>query len=345
MRIPSYPSVLALGHRGLVGLLTGPVRLEEKVDGSQISFGLIATGADTYELAIRSRGKDQYPDTDRMFTLARERIEACDLQPDWVYRGEYLSKPKHNTLAYDRVPDGNIVIFDIEDAAGYILGTTARAIEAARLGFEIAPVIFEGVLDQAQLMNLIQSSLERISLLGGARIEGIVVKNPEIFGQDHKWLAGKFVSEAFKEIHQGDWKNRNPGQNDFVATLAAKYNTQARWQKAVQHAAEAGVLQGEPRDIGLLVQLVKDDVELECGADIRDALFSHHWRAIGKGITNGLPEWYKQKLADEAVYAPVGAKLISTGRLGEGDSETDEQFAASLERLKAQPWYTELVPA
>lgn len=36
----SYPSIFAIGHRALAELLLDPVIVEEKVDGSQFSFGL-----------------------------------------------------------------------------------------------------------------------------------------------------------------------------------------------------------------------------------------------------------------------------------------------------------------
>ena len=37
----SYPSIFNLGHKAIERLLDGPVNVEEKIDGSQFSFGLI----------------------------------------------------------------------------------------------------------------------------------------------------------------------------------------------------------------------------------------------------------------------------------------------------------------
>ena len=50
-----------------------------------------------------------------MFKTGVEQIKSIQhlLTPNWIYRGEYLSKPKHNTLCYDRVPEKNIIIYDI----------------------------------------------------------------------------------------------------------------------------------------------------------------------------------------------------------------------------------------
>lgn len=40
----SYPSIYNLGHRYIADLLTVPVIVEEKIDGSQFSFGLDEEG-------------------------------------------------------------------------------------------------------------------------------------------------------------------------------------------------------------------------------------------------------------------------------------------------------------
>jgi hypothetical protein len=48
----SYPSIYNLGHRALQDLLTVSVNVEEKVDGSQFSFGITEEG----EIKLRSKG-------------------------------------------------------------------------------------------------------------------------------------------------------------------------------------------------------------------------------------------------------------------------------------------------
>ena len=108
----SYPSVYALGHMAISELLLDPVIVEEKVDGSQFSFGRFDG-----DLKLRSKGKDIIPDApEKMFQKAVDTVMALDLVDGLTYRGEYLSKPKHNALAYERVPKGNVIIFDINTA-------------------------------------------------------------------------------------------------------------------------------------------------------------------------------------------------------------------------------------
>lgn len=59
----SYPKVYALGHPALAGLFDGPVIVQEKVDGSQFSFGLLGQ-----ELVCRSHRVQLVLDApDKMF--------------------------------------------------------------------------------------------------------------------------------------------------------------------------------------------------------------------------------------------------------------------------------------
>ena len=58
MSLRSYPKVFNLGHRAVRDLLSGPVVVQEKIDGSQFSFGVGEDGT----LLIRSRGADIEPE-------------------------------------------------------------------------------------------------------------------------------------------------------------------------------------------------------------------------------------------------------------------------------------------
>lgn len=53
----SYPSIFALGHRYLSELLLDPVLVEEKVDGSQLSFGVFE-GEEGPFLKMKSKGAE-----------------------------------------------------------------------------------------------------------------------------------------------------------------------------------------------------------------------------------------------------------------------------------------------
>jgi hypothetical protein len=128
----------------------------------------------------------------------------------------------------------------------------------------------------------------------------VVVKNYHLFTVEKKVAMGKFVSEKYKEVQGGEWRKDNPTKQDIIDRLIGQYRTHARWQKAVQHLRESGILEGSPRDIGNLIKEVPQDVLKECEDEIKNALFAHFWPNIRRGVTAGLPEWYKEQLLEEA---------------------------------------------
>lgn len=321
MTIPSYPSIYNLGHAAITDLFKGPVIIEEKVDGSQFSFTKLAS---TGELVCRSKGATiNMLAPEGMFIKAVEQVQemAPLLTPGLVYRGEYLRSPKHNVLAYERNPTGHIIIYDIERGEQCFCPAAEKVAEAKMLGLECVPVLFEGLLlDVALLREL----LETQSVLGGQKIEGVVIKpaNYDLYGRDKKVLMGKFVSEAFKEIHNADWKkdHATKSNGEIIQLLAAIYATPARWAKALIHLKEAGKIENSPKDIGALIAEVPPDVEKECAPEIKEQLWAWAWPQLRRAITRGLPMWYKEELmklqfATPPVEEAASMSLVDT--LGE----------------------------
>lgn len=298
--IPSYPKVYAMGHPAIADLFDGPVVMQEKVDGSQFSFMFSTEGAIWTEgaLLMRSKGATVYPETDdKLFRPAADTVVrlAKDLQPNVIYRGEVVSKPKHNTLAYSRVPVGNIILFDIERMDGSFFTAEELQVEANRLGLEAVPTFYDVPPTAEGIKELLQTE----SCLGGSLIEGVVVKNHNRWGKDGKFLAGKHVSEAFKETHQKAWKETNPAQGDVIQALIDEMRSPARWAKAVQHLRERGELEGSPRDIGRLIAEAKKDIAEEERERIAEVLVAWALPKVLRGATGGLPEWYKTQLLEQ----------------------------------------------
>jgi len=289
----SYPKIYALGHRAIKELFADDVLVEEKIDGSQFSFARFGD-----ELKCRSKGAQlnvAYPE--QMFAEAVKVASELPLREGWTYRAEYLKSPKHNTLAYERIPRQHLILFDINPAEEEYLTYEQKSEEASRLGLEIVPVLFCGrVADPSTLLSF----LERTSILGSQKVEGVVVKNYLRFGEDKKVLMGKYVSEAFKEVHGGEWRENNPTNRDVVDRLVLALRTPARWEKAVQHIRERGELTDSPKDIGALIKEVQVDVEAECIDMIKDELFKHAISHIRRGVAGGVAEWYKEKLMKSA---------------------------------------------
>ena len=311
----SYPSIFNLGHRAVRDLLNYPHVVEEKVDGSQFSFGVFAVEPsldgndypDELELRVRSKGAVMNPDApEKMFNKAVETVRTIKhmLHVGWTYRAEYLAKPKHNTLAYDRVPDGHLIVFDVSTGDGEWLDPASRAIEARRINLESVPLLnavqpnrldtYYTTITLEGLRGIIDNTQ---SILGGQLIEGVVIKPlVPLYGQDKKTLMGKFVSERFKEAHKLSWSKENPSTGDVLERIVKAYATEARWMKAIQHLREAGELTDSPQDIGKLIIEVKKDTGIECKEEIMRALWKYAWPHIERGLTRGLPEYYKNEL-------------------------------------------------
>lgn len=297
----SYPKVWNLGHPALEALLDGDVVIQEKVDGSQFSWRW--DGED--DLDLRSKGAVIHRAApDKMFARAVESVEGRlhKLHPGWVYRGEYLMKPKHNALFYSRVPEGNIILFDVETEPDRFLPPEELALHADHIGLEHVTQ-FTCAPTHEEYMKL----LELESALGGVRIEGVVVKNYGQFGKDGKVLMGKHVSEAFKETHKKEWKAGNPTARDVVQTLIDELRTPARWGKAVQHLAEAGELEHDPRDIGKLIKEVQRDLEEEEVEYVKQKLYDHFFPQIRRGASGGVAEWYKAQLFERQFEEKIQA--------------------------------------
>lgn len=291
----SYPKIFNLGHSAIEKLFLNRVLIEEKVDGSQFSFG-------KFDGVLKVRSKRVEMDIDapeQMFAKAVATVKelAPLLQDGWTYRAEFLSKPKHNVLAYDRVPDKHLIIYDINDGPESYLVYGEKISEAHRLGLECVDILYVGELHSEKK---IKELLNQISMLGGAKIEGIVIKNYQQFGADGKAQMGKFVSEEFKEIHAGDWRERHPTPGDCVEQLIAKYRSPARWQKAIQHLTEMGQIENSPKDIGIILAEIKRDTFEEEAYEIAAQLINWARPKIERGIVNGFPAWYKELLMKQA---------------------------------------------
>ncbi len=291
-KINSYSKIYNIGHRAINDIFNEDVFITEKIDGSQFSFGIFEG-----VLIMKSKGCVLIPEApEKMFIQAVETVREIQhlLVDGWTYRSEYLKSPKHNCLTYDRIPNKHIIIYDIDMGDQSYVTHEVMSIEANKLGLEVVPLLFYGKIDSAEELLIL---LKRKSILGDVDIEGVVAKNYSRFCQhDGKVLMAKHVSEAFKETNSKNWKNTNPSGKDFVAILADKYRSEARWEKAIQHLRDGGELKNDPSDIGLLIKEIQLDVKDECEDEIREAVFKWAWKVISRKTTAGFPEWYKEKL-------------------------------------------------
>jgi len=302
MTIHSYSKVWAMGHRVTATILTPGENIvaQEKIDGSQFSFGM-RDGV----LHCRSRGQQINLDApDNLFKPAVETVKALvdELVPGYTYRAEAVCKPKHNTITYGRIPEGGLIVYDIEtEAQCQFLEPWSVITETKRLGLECVQYFQDAISSDTAAMTLaiLEELLETESELGG-KIEGIVIKNYDRLEEaSGKVLMGKLVREEFKEMHTKDWKKRNPGPTDIREQIGAMFCTEARFEKAVQHLREQGLLKGGPEDIGPLLKELNTDLLAEGQEAISAELMKWGLRLIVKKAARGFPQWYKKKLIDD----------------------------------------------
>ena len=298
MSSSAFPKILHLGDKAIRDIWDGEVEITEKVDGSQLGFGIVEG-----ELIVRSKGKVQDLDNpSKMFRLAVEYIKSIkdQLTEGAFYYGEYLEKPRHNVLAYDRVPRNNIALFGVK-MDGEFRPYEFIKHEAERLHVDVVPLIFKGKSSPEHVLELV----EGLSFLGGQEREGVVVKSYRQWEYMRFYftvMAGKYVTEKFKEVHRSDWKKSNTGKGKFEA-MSEQYATPARYRKAIQHLKERGELEGTPRDIGKLIKEVKEDITAEEKENIKTQLWAIFGEDVLRTAARGLPEWYKEELLKGEVDA------------------------------------------
>lgn len=293
----SFPKVWAIGQPHIKDIFDGDIVLEEKVDGSQFGGGVF-----NGELFCRSKGvkgiQDNPPD---MFRPTVDHIKSVQdkLIPGTMYWGEAIKDKKHNTLTYSRVPRGYLVLFAAQYPDGSFAGREDLEQMAYDLKCEVVPCFYRGKWE-CEPTEIFQY-LEKESFLGGPKVEGVVVKNYNkdymLGGQYFPFMAGKYVSEKFKEKHSVNWKRENTGKGRFEV-LCENYRNERRWEKAVQHLAEEGRLEHSPRDIGELIKEIKRDIIEEEKEEIKEELWKIFSDQLIRNSVKGAAEWYKERLVD-----------------------------------------------
>lgn len=294
--VPSYTKILTLGSSGTENALIGPVVVQEKVDGSQFGFGINEDG----EIVMRSKGvaltEDDHAD---MFSTAVEYILSIKKKlktfpKDTYFYSEYLEKPKHNTLVYSQTPKNNLVLFDSMLNGAWVKREDLK-LSAKILGIDLIPELYIGKFKKED----VTPHLDRMSYLGNTKIEGIVIKNYQqtvLLGGHLFPLFTKYVSEAFKEKNDVEWKTKKPrgGIEEYIKG----FTSEARWQKSIIHAKELGKLENSPKDIGMLLKMIQQDIFTEETENIKKYLFNAYKDEISRRAILGFPQWYKKKLLE-----------------------------------------------
>lgn len=304
----NYGKIWQISHREVKDILQHKVLIEEKIDGSQFSFGKkdgkLWCDSHHQHLNVDACGDDNAGGV--IPGLFWDAVKFCRLSVDamvegWTYRGEVLSKPKHNILTYNRVPKNNIVIFDIDRGNQDYLEYNDKVLEAGKLDLETVPQHYYGWIPNRASIDAL---LKQQPLLGGKMIEGLVIKAYGQYGADGKTLMCKIVNVQFREIAKTD-ANPFHVQKDTAEHIGKKYGTTARWDKAIQKLTEQNKLSGDMADMPLLMAEVNRDIMEEHLGEIKEALWDRYKKTILGCAKHGLAEYYKAALI-ERTLGPSG---------------------------------------
>lgn len=295
----SWPKIYALGSKEVLDILKYEVDVTEKIDGSQIGFGIVDG-----ELVIRSKGAYINPALPpKMFRSAVSYIISIKngLNPDFFYYGECLETPRHNKLKYERVPMHNVALYGIREDDMF-LGYEFVAHEARRLGFDIVPLLHNKRVTPNELDELLQTTK---SFLGG-EIEGLVIASPYFMpGEREPFMQAKLVRQAFKEVKSRRERKavQKGGIEESVQEAFQQFCTEARWDKAIQHLREDGKIVGSNTDIGPIIKEIQKDVMEEEGEYVKEMLWTLYRKRFLTAVVDGFPKYYQNLLLEAAKEA------------------------------------------
>ena len=108
-------------------------------------------------------------------------------------------------------------------------------------------------------------------------------------------MAGKYVSDKFKERNQQHWKAKGNKLEMFLKS----FRSEGAWNKDIQHYRDKGLAMDSPKDIGGIIREIQDDIITENKEEAAEWLWKHFQPQIRKIATSGFPEYYKRKLLKE----------------------------------------------
>lgn len=296
-----YPSIPALNpNSGKDWLYNDNYKwyIEEKLDGSQLSFMLNDDGELNFYCRNRPAGKNN-----SVFSKSIDMLQLLKpkMKPNIMYHGESIIKPRHNTVTYDRVPKYYWIMYDVQLPDKTFLNRPLVEHFAKELGVEVVPVLFNNAEEQTTIsaIEIAQDFISKIeageleSYLGGIP-EGVVIKHPKFESDNSTFSATKLkvVTNKFKEAHMAKKPKNLNTESDFCSWLGEQFNTQARFHKAYQHCRDRDQLTGKKeKDIYKIVQDLDQDFEDEWQELCKQYLWAEYKDKIQKSARKDFSDW------------------------------------------------------
>lgn len=197
---PRDDKVLSPGEAA--ALLSGPVLVEEKLDGANLGISL---GPDA-QPRVQNRGQYLIEPYTGQFSrlsgwLAQHRFALADtLEDKLILFGEWCAA--RHSLGYDSLPDW-FLLFDVYDRAqDRFWGSTRRNELAESLSLAVVPPFSSGQTSLAKLKILLTT---RASHYRDGPAEGLVIRSESTDGCD---VRAKLVRGEFVQTIDEHWRSR-----------------------------------------------------------------------------------------------------------------------------------------
>jgi hypothetical protein len=224
----SYPKIHRLGKEETDGILDGPVTVQEKLDGANVSIWLGEDGEVRCGSRTRDLGDEEFNGFPA-YVKANSKIRQFLVDnPDLRFYGEWLVK---HTLAYPDTACRKVYLFDVYDERNrqfWLQAPVATLAASLDLGY---PEVFAA--DKELTADEVKEYVGKSFIAENG--EGVVVKHPgwvNKFG-DHSYA--KVVHQRFKEnnaiVFGGNDKHSETYWEMWVVN---KYCTLARVTKIMQ---------------------------------------------------------------------------------------------------------------
>ncbi len=191
-----------MSPREVTTMLTGEVRVEEKLDGANLGISMLREG----EIRVQNRGgylldpfAGQFSRLKSWLAGHRYQIES-GLDERCILFGEWCAA--RHSLDYDALPDW-FLVFDVYDRdSGTFWGSERRNALAERLGLAVVPLMFRGRTTLAELRRLLATQKSRYR---SGMMEGVVVRRET---QEECLGRAKLVGADFTQSMGEHWRRR-----------------------------------------------------------------------------------------------------------------------------------------
>lgn len=295
----------------------------EKYDGSLFSFA-VENGTMYFwsRAASLTDIANQYYRGAMIALLTKFKRDPTAFKDNELWHGETITRRKHSSLEYDRVPVDFFISFDIQykDTGAYMKPqeVASRSLE---LGYTTATILFDNLINGSdeketdahviaeRFMALVNRNELKSSL--GGKMEGIILKCHE-----YTWPNGK-VSDTKQKFVRDDFREKKIVKDDDkkfdVNSIGSAYDVAARFHKSFQrykqlHPTITYKLNAESYQA--ISADLDNDLELEQKESICESLRHHEpllsdailWKkykhAIMRSSRASLTMWLKESLKE-----------------------------------------------